>query len=545
MDAAQGEAKKYHEEAEMNRAGLYERVSTEAQAERYGLGAQDWALKKRVQERGYTIIPGYEGDAFVDDGYSGGDLDRPALNRLRQAVREGRVDVILCYDPDRLSRNLSDQLLLSDEFERAGIRLEFITQETDASPEGKLFFAIRGAVAEYERAKTRERTTRGRLEKARRGKVVNPRCLPTWLRYDRQTETVYVDEEWAKVARLAFQLIADEGLKLSELRKRFNSLNIPTPLGGTHWQLTTLDGWLRNPAAKGEYHQLRYQKVEPQRRRKPVGKRRKTGSRERDRSQWETVRVPSIVTPELWEAVQRRLGQNKALASRNCHRKYLVRGLVRCGQCGAHMSAWFDGNLRRYRCNRSYRTDIHGNRCSFMPIRADDVEESVWGELSRLLQEPDALRKELQRRREKGSPTRETAERELLLTRRRLGAIPQEQDRLVEGYGKGLIPDDLMRSRMDALKSEKEDLECRGGELERQLTSLELTEEQEAQALAFADRVRSGLGNLEFAEKQELFRLLVEDVTCYDDKAVIHTIIPVPPPSSPSEEKLQLYTSPR
>jgi len=538
-------AKMNRKEIGMNRAGLYERDSTDAQAERYGLGAQDWALKKRAQERGYTIVPDYRGDGFVDDGYSGGDLDRPALSRLRQAIREGHLDVILCYDPDRLSRSLADLLLLTDEFERAGVRLEFITQDTDASPEGKMFFAIRGAVAEYERAKTRERTTRGRIQKAKQGKVINPRCLPTWLRYDRQTEAVYVDEEWAKVARLAFRLVADEGLKLSDLRKRFNSLNIPTPLGGTYWQLTTLDGWLRNPAAKGEYYQLRYQKVEPQRRRKPIGKRRKTGSRERDRSQWETVRVPSIVSLDLWEEVQRRLDQNKALASRNCHREYLVRGLAHCGHCGAHMSAWFDGSLRRYRCNHSYRTDIHGNKCPFKPVRADDVERAVWQELSRLLQEPDTLRKELRRRREKGSPTRETAERELLLTRRRLEAIPQEQDRLVEGYGKGLIPDDLMRSRMDVLKTEKEDLERRAGELERQLTALEMTEEQEAQALAFAEKVRSGLGSLDFAEKQELFRLLVEDVTCYDDKAVIHTIIPVPPPSPPSEEKLQLYTSPR
>jgi len=524
----------------MNRAGLYERVSTDAQVERYGLGSQDWALKKRAQERDYTIIPDYKGNAFVDDGYSGGDLDRPALTRLRQAVREGQVDVILCYDPDRLSRNLSDQLLLSDEFERAGVRLEFITQETDASPEGKLFFAIRGAVAEYERAKTRERTTRGRLEKARQGKVINPRCLPTWLRYDRQTERVDVDEEWAKVACMAFRLVADEGLKLDELRRRFNSLNIPTPQGGTHWQLTTLDNWLRNAAAKGEYHQLRYQKVEPGQRRKPVGKRRKTGCIERDRSQWNTVQVPPIVTPELWEAVQRRLDQNKALALRNTHREYLLRGLVRCGTCGGHMSGWFGGDLRRYRCNHHHKADIHGNRCSFTPVRAD-LEEPVWETVTRLLQEPEQLREELRKRREEGSPTRETAERELLLTQRRLKAIPQEQDRLVEGYGKGLVPDDRMRIRMDALKTDKEELERRAQELERQLTTLELTEEQEAQALAFAEKVRNGLTNLEFAERQELLRLLVEDVTCYDDKAIIHTIIP----PSPSEEKMQLHTSPR
>lgn len=524
----------------MMRTALYERVSTDMQAERYGLGSQDWGLKKRANERDYVIVPDLEKDAFVDDGYSGGDLNRPALTRLRQAVREERVDVILCYDPDRLSRSLSDLLLLTDEFDRVGVRLEFITQETDASPEGRMFFAIRGAVAEYERAKTRERTIRGRLEKAKRGKVVNPRCLPTWLRYDRDTETVHINEEWAKVACLAFRLVADEGLKLDELRRRFNRLNILTPQGGTHWQITTLGNWLRNPAAKGEYYQLRYQKVEPKQRRKSAGKRRKTGSVERDRTEWQMVRVPPIVTVELWEAAQKRLDQNKTLASRNTHREYLLQGLGRCGHCGGHMSAWFDGNLRRYRCNHYLRTDIHGNRCPFKPIRADDLEEVVWEKVTRLLQEPETLREELRKRRKVGSPTRQTAERELLLTERRLQAIPQEQDRLVEGYGKRLIPDDRMRSRMDALKSEREDLEQRARELERQLMRLEMTEDQEAQVLAFAERVSQGLANLTFAERQELLRLLVEDVTCYDDKAVIHTIIPTPS----AEEKLQLHTSP-
>ena len=57
---------------------------------------------KRVQERGYDVVSDDEHDAFVDDGHSGSTLDRPALTRLREALREGQVDVLLCYDPDRL-----------------------------------------------------------------------------------------------------------------------------------------------------------------------------------------------------------------------------------------------------------------------------------------------------------------------------------------------------------------------------------------------------------------------------------------------------------
>jgi site-specific DNA recombinase len=86
-------------------------------------------------------------DAFGDDGYSGAELDRPALNRLRQAAREGRVDVVLAYDPDRLSRKLYHQMILAEEFEKQGIKLEFITQGMGTSPEDRMFFNMRGLVA--------------------------------------------------------------------------------------------------------------------------------------------------------------------------------------------------------------------------------------------------------------------------------------------------------------------------------------------------------------------------------------------------------------
>jgi site-specific DNA recombinase len=88
------------------RTALYARVSTDKQAEKYGIPSQIEALKKRCLERSWTPILDGDRDSFIDDGYSGAELDRPALNRVRQAVREGRVDVVLSYDPDRLSRKL-------------------------------------------------------------------------------------------------------------------------------------------------------------------------------------------------------------------------------------------------------------------------------------------------------------------------------------------------------------------------------------------------------------------------------------------------------
>lgn len=159
----------------------YARVSTDKQAEKYGLPSQLEELRKRSQERSWTPVFDGEKDAFIDDGYSGAELDRPALNRLRQAAREGRVDVVICYDPDRLSRKLYHQMILAEEFEKQGIKLEFITQDMGTSPEDRMFFNMRGLVAEYEREKIRERTMRGSREKARQGKVVSAGAVPFFM----------------------------------------------------------------------------------------------------------------------------------------------------------------------------------------------------------------------------------------------------------------------------------------------------------------------------------------------------------------------------
>ena len=199
------------------RAAHYARVSTDRQAEKYGISSQVEALKKRSLEKGWTPVIDGDKDAFIDDGYSGADLDRPALNRLRQAAREGRIDIVLVYDPDRLSRKLFHQMILAEEFEKQGIKLEFVTQEMGTSPEDRMFFNMRGLVAEYEREKIRERTIRGSREKARQGKVVNASSVAYGYRYNKEKATLEEDPEKAPIIRMIFHAFADENLSSAKI----------------------------------------------------------------------------------------------------------------------------------------------------------------------------------------------------------------------------------------------------------------------------------------------------------------------------------------
>ena len=125
---------------------IYARVSSEEQAKSgYSLGDQLQVCRNRLLSMGFTDIKEY-----IDDGYSGEYLDRPALEELRNALRNKLIQNICIYDPDRLSRNLTNQLLIADEIEKSAANLYFVTGDYDASPEGRLFFNIRGAISAFE-----------------------------------------------------------------------------------------------------------------------------------------------------------------------------------------------------------------------------------------------------------------------------------------------------------------------------------------------------------------------------------------------------------
>ena len=119
----------------------------EEQSQQYGLASQLRAMRQFAEAKGYKVIE------ELSDDYSGGDLERPRLTRIRELVRARQVDVVVVHDPDRLSRELSHLLILEDEFERAGVKLVFVTMPPADTPEAKLLLHVKGVVAEYERGK--------------------------------------------------------------------------------------------------------------------------------------------------------------------------------------------------------------------------------------------------------------------------------------------------------------------------------------------------------------------------------------------------------
>ncbi len=183
----------------------YARVSTERQAESQTIEQQVAALRAYAGERGWTLA---DEPVDRDDGWSGARLDRPALDRLRDAVGRALVDTLLIVGPDRLARRYAYQVWLLEAFARAGCAVVFLDRPPSDDPQDALLVQIRGAVAEYERTVIADRARRGRLAALRAGRLLPWSSPPYGYRVDPQAPRdpagVTRDEERVAVVRQVF-----------------------------------------------------------------------------------------------------------------------------------------------------------------------------------------------------------------------------------------------------------------------------------------------------------------------------------------------------
>ncbi len=223
---------------------IYARVSTEQQAETHTIASQVAALRERVAADGLAGSAALE---FLDEGSSGATLVRPALERLRDVVAAGSVDRLYVHSPDRLARKYAYQVLLVDEFRRAGVEVIFLNRALGQSPEDDLLLQVQGMIAEYERAKIIERHRRGKRHAARAGGVHVLSGAPYGYRYvskyagGGQARYDIIPEE-ARVVRHVFDWIARDRLTIGEVCRRLTQAGEVTRTGKTAWDRSVLWG---------------------------------------------------------------------------------------------------------------------------------------------------------------------------------------------------------------------------------------------------------------------------------------------------------------
>lgn len=214
------------------RAVLYARVSTQEQVKGFSLRQQLDAMRQYCEREGIDVV-----GIFEDPAESGRYLERPGLDALRDRVAEGGVDIVLAQDYDRISRMEAWRYqALKAWFQEHGARVRFLEgqEEDDETPMGRFIGQIRQAYAELEREDIRRRMTRGRMQRAREGKILGVGAPTFGYRYNHDRTNYEVNEATMRVVRRIFSMAA-EGTSNNEIKRTMERDGIPAPSGKESW----------------------------------------------------------------------------------------------------------------------------------------------------------------------------------------------------------------------------------------------------------------------------------------------------------------------
>ena len=514
----------------MKMAAIYARVSSEKQREEHTIASQTAALIEFAKTHEIQVPQAW---IFEDEGYSGATLERPGLERVRDLAAEGQIHAVLVYAPDRLSRKYAYQILLIEELARHGTETLFLQAPQSATAEDQLLVQFQGMIAEYERAQIAERSRRGKRHRAQRGCVNVLSAAPYGYRYvkkNERSEACYlVDQAQAAVVREVFEWYTMEGLSIGAIVRRLNQREVPTRFGKGRWERTQVRAMLRNPAYAGR---AAFGKTERAERRRVNRALRKKGGfssrcgahRERPQEQWIGIEVPALVSEATFARAAEKLEENRRFSRRNTKEPTLLQGLLICGQCGYSLyrtsTRTTRGRARYYRClgSDAYR-HLKAPPCECRPIRVEDLDELVWKQVTDLLEKPELIGAELERRRQENL-RRDPVEQRREQLNHEIKRLSQQSDKLLDAYQEGLVSLGQLRQRMPALRKQQQAAEKELESARWQALMAERVVQLEQSLEGFTSRLRESARSLTVTDRQRVVRLLVKEIVIEADNRI-------------------------
>ncbi len=422
--------------------GLYTRVSSrnQADADYSSLETQRERLEAFSQsQEDYTIYRVYE-----DGGYSADSLDRPALKEMLRDIRDGKINCVLTYKIDRLTRSVKDFHQLMDVFDRNGVKFVSVTQSLDTqNPMGRLLRNVLLDFAQFEREMTADRTRDKMYQRAQKG-LWNGGHAP--YGYRAENKRLVVNTEEAVRVRFMFHRFA-EVPSLARLRDELHQRGWYTRSNG-RWSKTAIDQILRNPIYCGL---VRF-------------------NEERFKGEHE-----ALIEESLYNKVQS-VRRDRSHGATKLSRVFLLKGLVRCSECGSWMTPHYtqkrhkDGSVYRipyYRCTKTMHFD--NSVCSVKHVNADHVENLVVQKLAELSQNEAYLRMTVEELNGDLQRKVEPLEKEAGRINKRLEEIEQEIGRYVKALGQGKMSIGRLETEISGLEVDKQALQTERDNLERRI----------------------------------------------------------------------------
>ncbi|MDG9672086.1 recombinase family protein [Hahella sp. CR1] len=357
------------------RCAVYTRKSTEEGLE------QEYNSIDAQRDAGHAYIASQRAEGWIsveddydDPAYSGGDLERPALQRLLNDVEGGKVDIIVVYKIDRLTRSLADFSKIVDVLDRSSVSFVSVTQQINsATSMGRLMLNVLLSFAQFEREVIGERIRDKIAASKRRGMWMGG--IPP-LGYDLEGRYLVPNVREAELVRHIFQ--------------RFVALGSSTPLmkelrqqGVTAKSWTTSDGRVREGKP---FDRVMIYRVLTNR--AYIGE-------IKHRKDWYKGKHPSLITPELWDQVHEILSKNHRSRGNTLRAKvpYLLKGIIFDSE-GRALTPWHTTKRsgKRYRYYIPQRDEREGAGASGLPrLPAAELESAVLEQLRGYLRSPTLI----------------------------------------------------------------------------------------------------------------------------------------------------------
>ena len=498
------------------RIAIYARVSTEEQREGQTIDSQISELERFSREQGWLITGTYK-----DNGWSGGVMERPELDRLRDDAQNGIFEAVLINDVDRLARDVSHLGVIKRDLERKGIQVVFRKLPGESSPTYNLMVNILGSFAEFERELIADRTRRGRRHKVETRKLYLGSNTAYGYRYTPKDHAsgsegvLQIMPQEAEVVRRMFAWVDEEGLSARRVLKRLNDLGIPPKKGAPSWAKSSVLRILKSEMYAGIWHYNKFQACEPKRSvtANAYRKRSKCSVRQRPADEWIPLQLPDnlrIVPHAQWERVQQQLARNYSFSARNEKHAYLLKGLVRCGGCGATYVGDPCHGKFYYRC---------AARCKSVPSVAEGtLNDAVKQAVSSIMTDPKVILDPLHQLDEAEASEAKAhtgAQQHLEKESKRLAV---EEQRLLDAYRIGVISPAQLSGQLEKIRSSRGTLD-----LQRASTVLRTVPAAQVERAVseYCEEAAANLSSLSAEGWRQLFQTLIESGVFYGDRIVL------------------------
>jgi len=440
-------------------AGLYARVSSEKQEQEQTINSQIDEIASEIERDGNTLS---SENTFIDDGWSGTMLERPSLDKMRDAAKEGRFQILYVYDRGRLSRVFVHQELILSELNDLKIKFKTLHDISGESPEEKLMQSVIGVFHEYDRIKILEKFRRGKLYKSRHGGMINGSAIYGYF-YIKKTETIpthyEINEDEANVVRMIFDWVGNRGYSVKEVIRQLYRLGIkPKKQKSDFWTKGPITRMLRcDTYVIGQAYYLKTEAVIPKNpfKHEKYKKVKKSSRRTRPREDWIPLPVPVILEDkDLFDRVQKIISDNQKYAPKNRKYNYLLTGKVLC-ECGQRRvgDGYSKGQHHYYRCaERLYKLPNTERKCRSHGVNAVMLDGFLWMELQKFLSDPSQLKEQANNWLKDQSVSTSHLDSEISKISKNIEKAKEEKMRYTRVYGSG----DLDFDQFETLSKELE-----------------------------------------------------------------------------------------